>query len=82
MIDVSKDSMKKGMKDNIDRKQPSINDVAFYKGFPLFSFIELNINEICNRSCVFCPRVNPKIYPNQNIHMDLAIAESIKKHLK
>ena len=29
MIDVSKDSMKKGMKDNIDRKQPSINDVAF-----------------------------------------------------
>ena len=36
--------MKKGMKDNIERKQPSINDVKMYKGFPLFSFLELNIN--------------------------------------
>ena len=82
MIEISKDSMKKGMKDNINRKQPSINDVVKYKGFPLFSFIELNINEICNRKCVFCPRANPKVYPNQNIHMDLAIAESIAKQLE
>ena len=39
--------MKKGMKDNIDRKQPSINKVVMHNGIPLFSFIELNINEIC-----------------------------------
>ena len=25
--------MKKGMKDNIDRKQPSINEVVKYEGF-------------------------------------------------
>lgn len=81
MIEASKNSMKKGMRDNIERKQPSINEVVRYKGIPLFSFIELNINEICNRKCPFCPRVDPKIYPNQNIHMDLKIAENIANQL-
>jgi len=82
MIEISKKSMKKGMKDNIERKQPSINDVVIYKGIPLFSFIELNINEICNRTCVFCPRADPTVYPNQNIHMDIKIAENIAEQLK
>jgi hypothetical protein len=45
MIEVIKSILKKGMKDNIERKQPSINDVVFYEGIPLFSFIKLNINE-------------------------------------
>lgn len=74
--------MKKGMRDNIVRKQPSINEVVNYKGLPLFSFIELNINEICNRKCPFCPRVDPKIYPNRNIHMSLELAEKIAEQLK
>ncbi len=74
--------MKKGMKDNIERKQPSINDVVEYNGSPLFSFIELNINEICNRKCPFCPRVDPEVYPNQNIHMDVKIAQSIAEQLE
>ena len=82
MIKVVKSSMKKGMKDNIERKQPSINDVVMYKNFPLFSFIELNINEICNRKCPFCPRVNPKIYPNQNIHMDIETVKNIAQQLQ
>ena len=43
--------MKKGMKDNMDRKRPSINNVVKHNGVPLFSFVELNINEICNRTC-------------------------------
>ena len=31
--------------------------------------IELNITELCNRTCVFCPRVDPDIYPNRNLNM-------------
>ena len=69
--------MKKGMKDNIERKQPSINTVQLHNNIPLFSFVELNINEICNRKCPFCPRSEPDKYPNQNIHMDVALAENI-----
>ena len=73
--------MKKGMKDNIERKQPSINHVVMHGEVPLFSFIELNINEICNRVCPFCPRANPEKYPNQNIHMGVELAENIADQL-
>tara|TARA_R110000851_G_scaffold3749_8_gene15313 strand:+ start:365 stop:1243 length:879 start_codon:yes stop_codon:yes gene_type:complete len=73
--------MKEGMSKNIARKTPSISKVNTYKDFPLFSFIELNINEICNRKCPFCPRVNPEKYPNQNIHMSVGTAEKIAEQL-
>jgi len=73
--------MKKGMKDNIERKKPSINSVVMHGDIPLFSFIELNINEICNRVCPFCPRSNPEQYPNQNIHMSVELAKNIAEQL-
>ena len=73
--------MKKGMKDNIERKKPSINNVVMHGNVPLFSFIELNINEICNRVCPFCPRSNPEQYPNQNIHMGVELAKNIAEQL-
>ena len=69
------------MKDNIERKKPSINNVVMHGDIPLFSFIELNINEICNRVCPFCPRSNPEQYPNQNIHMSVELAKSIAEQL-
>jgi len=31
--------------------------------------IEINCVELCNRTCVFCPRSDPSVYPNQNLHM-------------
>lgn len=74
--------MKEGMKKNIERKQLSINDVVMYHNIPLFSFIELNINEICNRVCKFCPRSDPKTYQNKNIHMSLDTVEIISKQLQ
>ena len=69
------------MKDNIERKKPSINSVVMHGNIPLFSFIELNINEICNRVCPFCPRSNPEQYPNQNIHMSVELAKNIAEQL-
>ena len=73
--------MRESIKQNIKRKKPKINDVKIYNGFPLFSFVELNVNELCNRTCVFCPRVDPKTYPNQNLHMDIELASEISKQL-
>lgn len=70
-----------GLRKNIERKQPSINDVIMHDGFPLFSWLELNINELCNRTCDFCPRHDPKVYPNQNLHMSLETAENIANQL-
>jgi len=31
--------------------------------------IEINITELCNRTCYFCPRAFPEKYPNRNVHM-------------
>ena len=31
--------------------------------------VEINCVELCNRKCVFCPRVDPEIYPNRDLHM-------------
>lgn len=39
--------------------------------------VELNITELCNRTCVFCPRVDPELYPNRNLNMTIALAERI-----
>ena len=44
--------------------------------------IEINLTELCNRKCVFCPRVDPKIFPNRNLHMNLELSEKIASNLK
>jgi len=67
------------IKRNIERKRPSIDDVTFVDGAPLFSWVELNVNELCNRKCIFCPRSDK--YPNQNLHMDISLAHLIAEQL-
>ena len=44
--------------------------------------VQLNTTELCNRTCVFCPRVDPEIYPNRNIHMTVETAEKIAVDLR
>jgi len=39
--------------------------------------VEINPTELCNRTCSFCPRSDPKVYPNRNLQMDIGIAEKI-----
>jgi len=38
--------------------------------FSTLMLIDFNLTELCNRTCEFCPRVDPKVYPNRNLHMD------------
>ncbi len=48
---------------------------------PFFTLIEFNLSGLCNRKCVFCPRVDPKIFPNINEHIPLELYEKIMKDL-
>ena len=32
--------------------------------------IEFNPTELCNRTCHFCPRHDPEVYPNRKLHME------------
>ena len=49
---------------------------------PIFSWIEFSLSGLCNRLCVFCPRVDTKKYPNLNKHMSTESYSSIINDLK
>jgi radical SAM protein with 4Fe4S-binding SPASM domain len=69
---------------NVKRKAERTDVVQFVDvngvRVPLFSWIDINANELCNRRCVFCPRGQK--YKNENVHMDLTLATKISKELK
>lgn len=67
-------------KANLRRKTAFVDRVQIRDGVPMPSLIELNLTELCNRKCVFCPRVD--VYPNQPLHMSLDLAEKIAKDLR
>lgn len=52
-------------------------------GNPLRSLmtVELNTTELCNRKCVFCPRINPDIYPNRSLHLPVEYASKVADDL-
>tara|TARA_R110000744_G_scaffold54584_1_gene115807 strand:+ start:16067 stop:16930 length:864 start_codon:yes stop_codon:yes gene_type:complete len=69
-------------KTNLRRKSVYIDDVQIIEDTPLFSWIDINPTELCNRKCVFCPRVDEQQYPNQHLHMDLNLAQKIADELR
>lgn len=52
------------------------------KHLPGLSTVELNITELCNRTCSFCPRHDPEVYPNKKDFMELDTVHSITQQLK
>lgn len=44
--------------------------------------VEFNTTELCNRTCVFCPRVNPEIYPNRKLHLTAEIVDKASMDLQ
>ena len=66
-----KDSFKKTLKTKTDLKLP-----------PIFSWMEFSLSGLCNRVCEFCPRSNPKEFPNLNKHMSIESYTSVVEDLK
>jgi len=67
---------------NIKRKSLFVDKVHMHNGIPLFSWIDLNPTELCNRTCDFCPRVDSSLYPNQNLNISLDLCKKINNELK
>lgn len=51
-------------------------------GSPVFSHIEFSICGLCNRTCEFCPRADPKVYPNVTEYLSLELYRKILGDLK
>lgn len=78
MLDPKKTILK-----NIERKKPILDrEPQFYKGVPLPSWIELSLIDACNRSCSFCPKVDPSIAPNTYQKMEDALIKKLCDDLK
>lgn len=43
--------------------------------------VEINTTELCNRKCVFCPRHDPEVYPNRDLHLSVKGATHIATEL-
>ena len=43
--------------------------------------VEINTTELCNRTCVFCPRHDPTVFPNRNLHLTVKGAQTIAEEL-
>ena len=68
-------------KTNLRRKSAYIDNVQMHGDVPLFSWIDFNVTELCNRQCVFCPRIDPSFYPNQNLHIAPELIQKIADEL-
>lgn len=49
--------------------------------FPLFSLFELDITDLCNRFCEFCPRVNREAFPNKGEFMSMELYRRLMEEL-
>ena len=69
-------------KKNLLRKEHKINTITLNPKGPLPTWIDLNPTELCNRKCVFCPRVDDALYPNLNLNMPRNLAKKLNKQLR
>ena len=68
---------------NIKRRTVIVNDIiSKHKGKPIPSWIELSIIDVCNRSCSFCPKSDPKIAPDTHQRMQLSLIDKLCNELK
>lgn len=73
----------KQIKINIKRRTVIVDDqLVYHKGVPIPSWIELSIIDVCNRSCSFCPKADPKIAPNTYQKMTMSLVEKLTNDLK
>lgn len=74
----------KTIKKNLERVSLLVDQSVQMHGdnMPLFSWLELSPVDVCNRHCLFCPKGDDDISPNQNHSMPPVLYEKIASELK
>lgn len=80
---MSSDTTKFNIETHIDYRQNRLEQVDIQNPQLLgLAAVEINPTELCNRTCSFCPRHDPEIYPNRNLHMSLETVSALIEQLK
>lgn len=66
----------------IEQERNYFNNITDLEVINSLSSVDITTIDLCNRTCVFCPRHDPKIYPNRNLRMTRDGADIISKKLK
>ena len=64
-----------------EQEQKHFDQVSGNKPLDSILTVEINTTELCNRTCVFCPRHDPRVFPNRNLHLTIKGAETIAEEL-
>ena len=68
---------------NLKRRSVKVNDIlSTFKDKPIPSWIELSLIDVCNRTCSFCPKSDPKIAPDTHQKMQPSLINKLCKELK
>ena len=68
---------------NLKRRSVIVNDkLVFYEKSPIPSWIELSVIDVCNRTCIFCPKSDPLIAPDTFQQMELELIKKLSANLK
>jgi|TARA_B110000114_G_scaffold158613_1_gene173979 EPS-associated MarR family transcriptional regulator len=68
---------------NLKRRSVKVNDIlSTFKGKPIPSWIELSLIDVCNRTCSFCPKSDPKIAPDTHQKMQLSLIDKLCNELR
>ena len=71
------------IKKNIKRRSPIVNeDIRYFKDIPLPTWIELSLIDVCNRTCSFCPKSDPKVAPDTYQKMSRLLIDKLTAELK
>lgn len=74
---------KKTIKKNINRRSKIVDDTVYtYKKFPMPTWVELSLIDVCNRSCSFCPKSDAAVAPDTHQMMNRKIIDKIHDDLK
>ena len=73
----------KTIRKNINRRKLIVDDgINYYKSLPLPTWIELSLIDVCNRSCIFCPKSDASIAPDTYMKMSRDLIDKLHKDLK
>lgn len=74
--------MERFLDPHIDRKKEIVRkNVKTVDGFPKPAIVEFNLTGLCNRTCGFCPRSDPQVFPNTNEFLEVPLFEKIMRDL-